>query len=411
MSTIYPIGNDQGTLIINKLSSIAQALNTIKTNGVFGERLSQETINNSIDGITIVVNNNGDMSVGSVPTSSLSGTIPTSSLSGTIPTSSLSGTIPTSSLSGTIPTSQLIGNISTSQLVGNIPTSQLTGTIPTSSLSGTISTSWLSGTISSSNLPSYVDDVIEGYMYQGDMYSNSNHTTKITGESGKIYVDLSTDTTYRWSGSSWVSISNPIEIATQSEAQIGTNNTKMMTPLRVKQVLDAFQPIIDTSLSSQSTNAVQNKIITTALDLKAPLVSPSLTGEPTAPTPSAGDNSTRIATTAFIQSELNTLKSRILALEAEIFPNQLYVDIEDDYLVLTGNAALVSNDYTEITSNDVSVTDDYLVLPGNSAPVSNNNISIENDYLVLPSNVTSISNDYAEITSNNVSVSNDYLQF
>jgi hypothetical protein len=39
---------------------------------------------------------------------------------------------------------------------------------------------------------------------------------------------------------------------------------------------------------------------TAALALKAPLASPALTGTPTAPTPSAGDNSTTIATTAYV---------------------------------------------------------------------------------------------------------------
>ena len=37
---------------------------------------------------------------------------------------------------------------------------------------------------------------------------------------------------------------------------------------------------------------------------KAPLASPALTGTPTAPTPSAGDDSTKIATTAFVQGEI-----------------------------------------------------------------------------------------------------------
>ena len=69
-----------------------------------------------------------------------------------------------------------------------------------------------SGKVPSSQLPSYVDDVIEGYYYNGAFYSDSSHTTQITGESGKIYVDLSTDTTYRWSGSIYVQISNPIDI-------------------------------------------------------------------------------------------------------------------------------------------------------------------------------------------------------
>lgn len=41
-----------------------------------------------------------------------------------------------------------------------------------------------------------------------------------------------------------------------------------------------------------------------ALDLKADLASPALTGNPTAPTPAVGDNDTSIATTAFVQAEI-----------------------------------------------------------------------------------------------------------
>jgi hypothetical protein len=40
----------------------------------------------------------------------------------------------------------------------------------------------------------------------------------------------------------------------------------------------------------------------TALDAKAPLASPALTGTPTAPTATAGTNTTQIATTAFVQA-------------------------------------------------------------------------------------------------------------
>jgi len=41
-----------------------------------------------------------------------------------------------------------------------------------------------------------------------------------------------------------------------------------------------------------------------ALDLKAPLASPALTGNPTAPTQAAGNNSTRLANTAFVQAAI-----------------------------------------------------------------------------------------------------------
>ena len=63
------------------------------------------------------------------------------------------------------------------------------------------------GKVPSSQLPSYVDDVIEGYYYNGKFYTDSAHTEEITPETGKIYVDLDTNKTYRWSGTTYVEIS------------------------------------------------------------------------------------------------------------------------------------------------------------------------------------------------------------
>jgi len=67
----------------------------------------------------------------------------------------------------------------------------------------------VSGKVPSSQLPSYVDDVIEGYykVADGKFYEDSSYTTEITGESGKIYVSLDTDKCYRWSGSAFVEVS------------------------------------------------------------------------------------------------------------------------------------------------------------------------------------------------------------
>ena len=46
----------------------------------------------------------------------------------------------------------------------------------------------------------------------------------------------------------------------------------------------------------------------------APLVSPSFTGMPTAPTAAAGTRTTQVATTAFVQNAINTVNSRIAAI-------------------------------------------------------------------------------------------------
>lgn len=67
---------------------------------------------------------------------------------------------------------------------------------------------------------------------------------------------------------------------------------------------DAFE--VDDELSSLSANPVQNKVINTALNAKAPKASPALTGTPTAPTASTGTSNTQIATTAFAHNVANT---------------------------------------------------------------------------------------------------------
>lgn len=72
------------------------------------------------------------------------------------------------------------------------------------------------GKVPSSQLPAYVDDVVEGYYYNSKFYKEAAHTTEISGETGKIYVDLSTEKTYRWSGSAFVEISASLALGETS---------------------------------------------------------------------------------------------------------------------------------------------------------------------------------------------------
>lgn len=66
------------------------------------------------------------------------------------------------------------------------------------------------------------------------------------------------------------------------------------------------QTQVDDAINSTSENPVQNKVINTALNTKAPIASPAFTGTPTAPTASVGTNSTQIATTKFVHDVANT---------------------------------------------------------------------------------------------------------
>lgn len=64
-----------------------------------------------------------------------------------------------------------------------------------------------SGKVPTSQLPSYVDDVLE-YTSKG--------LFPTTGETGKIYVDLTTNLAYRWGGSSYVEISPSLALGETS---------------------------------------------------------------------------------------------------------------------------------------------------------------------------------------------------
>ncbi len=75
----------------------------------------------------------------------------------------------------------------------------------------------------------------------------------------------------------------------------GNDSTRIATTAFVRQELN-------TAIAPLATTAAMNA----ADALKAPLASPALTGTPTAPTQAAGDASTRIATTAFVRQELST---------------------------------------------------------------------------------------------------------
>lgn len=71
------------------------------------------------------------------------------------------------------------------------------------------------GYIPASQLPSFVDDVIEGKYVSATSFQNAS-SEPITGETGKIYVDTESGKTYRWSGSAFVVISETIALGTTS---------------------------------------------------------------------------------------------------------------------------------------------------------------------------------------------------
>lgn len=102
---------------------------------------------------------------------------------------------------------------------------------------------------------------------------------------------------------------------TAPTAAAGTNTTQLATTAFVKAAVDSGAQAMESTATNIKMNGTQSagSLATAARGdhvhptdtSRAPLASPAFTGAPTAPTPSAGDNSTKLATTAFVQSELS----------------------------------------------------------------------------------------------------------
>ena len=73
-------------------------------------------------------------------------------------------------------------------------------------------------TIPTSLLPSYVDDVLE---------YNTFNSFPATGEAGKIYVDTTTNKTYRWSGSVYIEISASLALGENSSTAFAGDKGKV----------------------------------------------------------------------------------------------------------------------------------------------------------------------------------------
>lgn len=72
------------------------------------------------------------------------------------------------------------------------------------------------GRVPSGQLPSFVDDVLEGTLIDETTFNNPTTGKPYTPESGKIYLDTTTNKEYRWSGSKYAIISESLALGETS---------------------------------------------------------------------------------------------------------------------------------------------------------------------------------------------------
>ena len=125
------------------------------------------------------------------------------------------------------------------------------------------------GKVPSSQLPSYVDDVVEGYYYDGKFYREASHTTEIPAEDGKIYIDIEENKTYRWSGSIYVAIGGDLTLGeTSSTAYRGDRGNAAYdhasdpNKISAQQTSGFYKVAVTAEGHIQSVSAVQKSDIT-----------------------------------------------------------------------------------------------------------------------------------------------------
>ena len=165
-----------------------------------------------------------------------------------------------------------------------IDKTKISGTAVTQADTGTVTSAMLAGSVANDKL---ANSTISGKA----LGTNLDALTIGTGLSGTSY-----------NGSSAVTVAIDSTVATLTGEQTLTNKT-ITTPLGLVKG--------DVGLGNVDNTTDANKPISTAtqtaLDLKAPLASPALTGTPTAPTAAAATNTTQIATTEFVRAEVAAL--------------------------------------------------------------------------------------------------------
>lgn len=114
-----------------------------------------------------------------------------------------------------------------------------------------------------------------------------------------------TDYTYRYNGTEWLAISaNAIPKATTSVDGLMAKEDKTKLNGVADNANNYTHPAnhAATVITQDSTHRFVTDMEKTAWSGKAELSSPAFTGTPTAPTPGAEDNSTKLATTAYVKS-------------------------------------------------------------------------------------------------------------
>lgn len=212
------------------------------------------------------------------------------------------------------------------------------------------------GTDAITSLDNSVNAIIDTDANSAKAYLNTELAkipTYLSGEMTSIYNDLAGQVNVIAGLTSSAAELNILDGATLTTAELNLLDGVTATTAELNKVDGLTTTTTELNYVSGVTSAIQ-----TQLDLKAPLASPALTGSPTAPTQTGGDNSTKLATTAYADGQ-------------DIGVGQTWTDVSASrvdnvtYTNTTGKPIMVA-----ITLSQLSSTSTTNTLSVDSTPIS-----------------------------------------
>lgn len=262
-----------------------------------------------------------------------------------------------------------------------------------------------SGLVPSSQLPSYVDDVVEGYYNSTDnkFYKEETHTTALMGEDGKIYVDIPSNHSFRYAPASqtYIKIDDAVSTAERALKDSDGNDINATYEKKADAVASlAKKADKSTTLSGYGiTDAYTKTEIDTKLDTKAN--SSYVSGQFGTISKSIdtinnniSENSERIDT---LRSDTNTnisnITTRISTVENSVSKNKTAIDNINKQI--TDNQTSASSIYatkTELANKTKPATTTSLgtIIVGDNLTVDTNGRVSAKNTEVLPIATTSV---------------------
>ena len=227
---------------------------------------------------------------------------------------------------------------------------------------GGVATLNANGKIPETQLPSYVDDIVEGYLYEDHFYEDPEHTTEIPGEAGKIYVDIITNRSYRWSGSTFVEVGDNDEY-TADRALVSDENGKITASDITTEELATLDDItgnIQTQLNGKidsTEKGAANGLAT--LDANSKLLDsqlPTVTADRALVSDANGKTSASSVTSTelgYLSGATSNLQTQISGKQATITGAATTITSDD----LTASRALISNASGKVGASSVTATE------------------------------------------------------